>query len=73
MGGGSGPVGGDLIGSGRMGSILLVFTPTTAESRPPNRGLWYCGVIEPNAWGAHQIRAARWQALNDSGWRPTPP
>jgi lysophospholipase L1-like esterase len=44
--------------------------PTTPDSHPANRDLWYCGLIEPNAWGAHQIRAAWWQAINDSGWRP---
>jgi lysophospholipase L1-like esterase len=44
--------------------------PTIPDSRPADRDLWYCGVIEPNAWGAHQIRAAWWQAVNDSGWRP---
>ncbi|TMM41904.1 MAG: hypothetical protein E6F99_01820 [Actinobacteria bacterium] len=44
--------------------------PTAADSRPANRTLWYCGLIEPNAWGAHHIRAAWWQAINDSGWRP---
>ena len=44
--------------------------PTAPDSRPANRDLWYCGLIEPNAWGAHHIRAAWWQAINDSGWRP---
>jgi len=43
--------------------------PCTIDPRPTNRDLWFCGVIEPNAWGAHQIRAAWWEALNDSGWR----
>jgi hypothetical protein len=37
---------------------------TLAASRaPPNRGLWYCDLIEPNAWGASEIRAAFWAAL----------
>ena len=46
--------------------------PTTPESHPTNRDLWYCGLIEPNAWGADQIRTAWWQAVNDRGWRPRP-
>jgi lysophospholipase L1-like esterase len=45
--------------------------PATADPRPADRNLWYCGVIEPNAWGAHEIRAAWWQALANRGWRPT--
>jgi hypothetical protein len=43
--------------------------PTIPDSHPANRDLWYCGLIEPNAWGAHQIRAAWWQAINDSDWQ----
>jgi len=41
--------------------------PATSDSRPGNRDLWYCGVIEPNAWGAHEIRATWWEALNATG------
>jgi lysophospholipase L1-like esterase len=44
--------------------------PAQPDPRPTNRELWYCGVIEPNAWGAHQIRAAWWHALHDAGWQP---
>ncbi|BEL04907.1 hypothetical protein Q0Z83_030980 [Actinoplanes sichuanensis] len=29
----------------------------------PGRNLWFCGVIEPNAWGAHTIRTAWCNAL----------
>ncbi|UWP81002.1 SGNH/GDSL hydrolase family protein [Dactylosporangium fulvum] len=36
---------------------------TRAESRPANRDLWFCGHIEPNAWGARAIRDAWRQAL----------
>jgi hypothetical protein len=43
--------------------------PAQPEARPTNRRLWYCGLIEPNAWGAHQIRAAWWDALHSGGWR----
>ncbi|GAA0450906.1 hypothetical protein Aca07nite_55210 [Actinoplanes capillaceus] len=41
--------------------------PARAEPRPDGRDLWFCGVIEPNAWGAHQIRAAWWEALERRG------
>jgi lysophospholipase L1-like esterase len=44
--------------------------PAQPDARPGSRQLWYCGVIEPNAWGAHEIRTAWWQALHDSGWQP---
>jgi lysophospholipase L1-like esterase len=52
-----------------LGHGVAAGDPATVDSRPVNTDLWYCGVIEPNAWGAHQIRATWWQALNDSGWR----
>jgi lysophospholipase L1-like esterase len=29
--------------------------PAQSDPRPANRDLWYCGVIEPNAWGAAEI------------------
>ncbi|GIJ75473.1 SGNH/GDSL hydrolase family protein [Virgisporangium ochraceum] len=41
--------------------------PASPESRPVDRNLWYCGVIEPNAWGAAAIRAAWWHTLHDGG------
>jgi lysophospholipase L1-like esterase len=34
---------------------------TQPDPRPPNRELWYCGAIEPNAWGAEAI-ARTWRA-----------
>jgi len=37
--------------------------PAQSDPRPANRHLWYCGVIEPNAWGAAAIRHAWWDAL----------
>jgi len=46
--------------------------PAQPDPRPANGDLWYCGVIEPNAWGAHQIRSIWWQALVDNGWQPRP-
>lgn len=42
--------------------------PGQPHPRPDNRELWYCGVIEPNAWGAHEIRRAWWQAVERAGW-----
>ncbi|WP_281901075.1 GDSL-type esterase/lipase family protein [Phytohabitans aurantiacus] len=44
--------------------------PAAADSRPANRNLWYCGVIEPNAWGANEIRAAWWDAVTHGDWLP---
>jgi lysophospholipase L1-like esterase len=44
--------------------------PAQPDPRPANGDLWYCGLIEPNAWGAHHIRTVWWQALLDSGWTP---
>jgi lysophospholipase L1-like esterase len=37
--------------------------PGQPDPRPANRDLWYCGVIEPNAWGAHEIRRTWWDTL----------
>jgi lysophospholipase L1-like esterase len=44
--------------------------PAQPLARPTTVDLWYCGVIEPNAWGAHHIRATWWHALQAAGWRP---
>jgi lysophospholipase L1-like esterase len=38
--------------------------PRTASPRPDQRDLWFCSVIEPNAWGAGGVRAALWEALD---------
>ena len=46
-----------------LGHGVAAGDPTQLTARPPDRGLWYCGVIEPNAWGASEIRAAFWEAL----------
>jgi lysophospholipase L1-like esterase len=40
--------------------------PSQGRARPASQDLWYCNMIEPNAWGAHQIRCTWWQALHDS-------
>jgi lysophospholipase L1-like esterase len=44
--------------------------PGQPDPRPGNRDLWYCGVIEPNAWGAHEIRRTWWDTLDRAGWLP---
>jgi lysophospholipase L1-like esterase len=46
-----------------VGHGLAAGDPTQPAARPPDRDLWYCGLIEPNAWGASAIRAAFWEAL----------
>ena len=39
--------------------------PCRREPRPAQRDLWFCNVIEPNAWGAGGVRAAFWAAIHD--------
>jgi len=53
-----------------LGHGLAAGDPTQLAARPPDRGLWYCGLIEPNAWGASEIRAAFWETLGraDTEW-----
>ena len=46
-----------------LGHGLAVGDPGQGEPRPADRRLWYCQVIEPNAWGASGVRAAFWSAL----------
>jgi lysophospholipase L1-like esterase len=46
-----------------LGHGLSVGNPGQGDPRPPDRQLWYCDVIEPNAWGASGVRAAFWTAL----------
>jgi lysophospholipase L1-like esterase len=46
-----------------LGHGLATGDPTQIQPRPSNRDLWYCGLIEPNAWGASEIRAAFWEVL----------
>jgi lysophospholipase L1-like esterase len=49
-----------------LGHGLAAGNPAQPEARPENRDLWYCNVIEPNAWGADAVRASFWQALDSS-------
>ncbi len=37
--------------------------PAQRGARPVERDLWFCNVIEPNAWGAGGVRDAFWTAL----------
>jgi hypothetical protein len=46
-----------------LGHGLSVGDPSQRDPRPSNQGLWYCNIIEPNAWGAGGVRAAFWEAL----------
>ncbi|MFN2556125.1 MAG: SGNH/GDSL hydrolase family protein [Nitriliruptorales bacterium] len=47
-----------------LGHGVLAGDPTQPSPRPRERDLWYCNLIEPNAWGASQVRAAFWKALH---------
>jgi len=47
-----------------LGHGLRAGNPAQSESRPANRDLWFCNVIEPNAWGASAVRAAFWDTFH---------
>ena len=47
-----------------LGHGLRAGNPAQGDPRPANRDLWFCNVIEPNAWGASAVRAAFWDALH---------
>jgi hypothetical protein len=51
-----------------LGHGLSRGNPAQGSPRPSDRDLWYCNIIEPNAWGASGVRAAFWEALG----RPQP-
>lgn len=46
-----------------LGHGVTAGDPSQPLPRPASRDLWYCGVVEPNAWGAHQIRSTWWHAI----------
>jgi len=50
-----------------LGHGLRAGNPGQGLARPAERALWYCDVIEPNAWGADGVRAAFWAALEERG------
>jgi lysophospholipase L1-like esterase len=49
-----------------LGHGLAAGDPTQPAAQPPDRDLWYCDLIEPNAWGASEIRAAFWATLEQA-------
>lgn len=49
------------------GHGLLAGDPTSPGPRPADRDVWFCNVIEPNAWGASGVRAALWEAVRPVG------
>jgi lysophospholipase L1-like esterase len=49
-----------------LGHGLATGDPTQPAARPPDRHLWYRQLIEPNAWGASEIRAAFWATLEQA-------
>jgi lysophospholipase L1-like esterase len=48
-----------------LGHGLQAGNPGQGDARPGNRSLWYCQIIEPNAWGADAVRGAFWAALQE--------
>jgi len=48
-----------------LGHGLQAGNPGQGDVRPANRALWYCHIIEPNAWGADAVRGAFWAALQE--------
>ena len=46
------------------GHGLLAGDPAGREARPTERSLWFCNLIEPNAWGAGGVRQALWAAVH---------
>jgi hypothetical protein len=46
------------------GHGLAAGDPRRPDARPEQRDLWFCSLIEPNAWGADGVRAAFWAALH---------
>ncbi len=47
-----------------LGHGLRTGDPAQRDPRPSDRDLWYCNIIEPNAWGADAVRACFWRALH---------
>jgi lysophospholipase L1-like esterase len=55
-----------------LGHGITVGSPAQEDPRPANRELYYCGVIEPNGWGAGAIRALWWETLVNAGFIKEP-
>lgn len=47
-----------------LGHGVSAGNPAQPHPRPDNPQLWYCGVVEPNGYGAHAIRTCWWRALH---------
>ncbi|HEY6312186.1 MAG TPA: SGNH/GDSL hydrolase family protein [Streptosporangiaceae bacterium] len=47
-----------------LGHGVTAGDPSQPLPMPASRDLWYCGAVEPNAWGADQIRRTWWNALH---------
>lgn len=47
-----------------LGHGVTAGDPSQLLPMPASRDLWYCETIEPNAWGADQIRRTWWDALH---------
>lgn len=58
------------IGEHFRGHGVLAGDPSQPEPRPAHRALWFCNVIEPNAWGASGVREAFWAALRTDALTP---
>jgi hypothetical protein len=52
-----------------LGHGLLAGDPAQGQQRPAERDLWFCNVIEPNAWGASGVREAFWNAAETGSGR----
>jgi lysophospholipase L1-like esterase len=50
-----------------LGHGLRAGDPRDPAPRPNSHDLWFCSLIEPNAWGASGVRAAFWDALRLDG------
>jgi len=50
-----------------LGHGLAAGDPGQPDARPADRELFYCNVIEPNAWGADAVRGAFWDAMPEHG------
>src|SRR4051794_29700718 len=51
------------------GHGLLAGNPARREPRPSDRDLWFCNLIEPNAWGAGGVREAFWAPIHSDRLR----
>jgi lysophospholipase L1-like esterase len=50
-----------------LGHGLGTGDPAQPDPRPADQDLWYCNIIEPNAWGASGVRQAFWDVVELEG------